>query len=43
MRVQATPRIAVDAGLGAHLSRPTPRWFATVGAAVAVGLPWRNR
>ena len=40
-RYQLSPRVAVDGGAGYRLTGDAG-WFATVGAAVAVGLPWRN-
>lgn len=39
-RYQLTPRIAVDGGAGVRLTGE-PEWFATFGAALSVGLPWR--
>ena len=42
-RVQLSPRIAADAGGGYRLTGDDRGWFATFGAAVSVGLPWRAR
>ena len=42
-RVQLSPRIAADAGAGYRLTGDDQGWFATFGAAVSVGLPWRAR
>ena len=42
-RVQLTPRLALDLGGGAHLTGDDQGWFATVGGAYVIGLPWRNR
>lgn len=42
-RVQLSPRIAADAGAGYRLTGDDRGWFATFGAAVSVGLPWRAR
>ncbi len=42
-RYQLSPRVAADAGAGYRLTGDDRGWFATVGAAVAVGLPWRAR
>ena len=42
-RVQLSPRIAADAGGGYRLTGDKRGWFATFGAAVSVGLPWRAR
>jgi hypothetical protein len=42
-RYQLSPRVAGDLGAGYRLNGPDRGWYATVGAAVAVGLPWRNR
>jgi len=40
-RYQLSPRVALDAGTGRRLTGDERGWYATVGAAVAVGLPWR--
>jgi hypothetical protein len=42
-RYQLSPRVAADAGAGYRLSGDDRGWFATFGAAVAVGLPWSGR
>jgi hypothetical protein len=42
-RVQATPRLAIDLGAGARLTGDDQGWFATVGGAWVIGLPWRAR
>ena len=42
-RVQLTPRLALDLGSGAHLTGDDRGWFATVGGAWVIGLPWRAR
>ena len=42
MRRQQGPRVAVDAGIGYRLSGEEG-WYATLGAAVALGLPWTGR
>ena len=42
-RYQLSPRVAGDLGGGYRLNGPDRGWYATVGAAVALGLPWRNR
>ena len=39
-RFQLSPRIALDGGAGYRLTGDQG-WFATFGAAVSVGLPWR--
>lgn len=39
-RHQVSPRVALDGGAGYRLTGAEKGWFATVGAAVAVGLPW---
>jgi hypothetical protein len=36
-------RWAVDAGIGRRLTGEAGGWDATMGAAYAVGLPWRSR
>lgn len=41
-RVQLSPRVAFDMGGGYRLAGEEPGWFATTGAAVAIGLPWRG-
>lgn len=41
-RYQLSPRLAIDGGAGYRLTGETG-WFVTVGAAVAVGLPWSER
>jgi hypothetical protein len=43
VRYQLSPRVAADAGAGYRLTGDERGWFATVGAAVVVGLPWRAR
>jgi hypothetical protein len=42
-RYQLSPRVAADAGAGYRLTGDERGWYATVGAAVVVGLPWRAR
>jgi hypothetical protein len=42
-RYQLSPRVAADAGAGYRLTGDDEGWFATVGAAVVVGLPWSRR
>jgi hypothetical protein len=42
-RYQLSPRVAADAGAGYRLTGDERGWYATVGAAVVVGLPWRVR
>jgi hypothetical protein len=42
-RWQLSPRVAVDGGAGYRLAGDEPGWFMTTGAAVAIGMPWRNR
>ncbi|HKG94714.1 MAG TPA: hypothetical protein VKA84_22565 [Gemmatimonadaceae bacterium] len=42
-RHQVSPRVALDGGAGYRLTGDDRGWFATVGAAVAVGLPWSPR
>jgi hypothetical protein len=42
-RYQLSPRVAGDAGAGYRLTGDDRGWYATVGAAVVVGLPWRAR
>jgi hypothetical protein len=42
-RWQATPRWALDAGLGRHLTGDDRGWYFTAGGAYALGLPWRRR
>jgi hypothetical protein len=42
-RVQLAPRLALDLGGGAHLTGADRGWFATVGGAYVIGLPWRAR
>jgi hypothetical protein len=39
-RYQLSPRVALDGGAGYRLTGDQG-WFATFGAAVSVGLPWR--
>ncbi|HCT58041.1 MAG TPA: hypothetical protein DGD08_12625 [Gemmatimonas aurantiaca] len=41
-RIQFSPRVAFDMGGGYRLTGEDPGWFATTGAAVAIGLPWRG-
>ena len=41
-RYQLSPRVALDGGAGYRLTGDTG-WFVTAGAAVSLGLPWRNR
>ena len=43
IRYQLSPRVATDAGFGIRLTGDDHGWFATFGAAVAVGLPWSPR
>lgn len=43
VRYQVSPRLAMDAGSGYRFGGHDRGWFATVGAAVVVGLPWRGR
>ena len=43
LRYQLSPRVAADAGGGYRLTGDDAGWFATFGAAVVVGLPWRGR
>ena len=42
-RVQLAPRLALDLGAGARLTGNDKGWFATIGGAYVVGLPWRTR
>jgi hypothetical protein len=42
-RYQLSPRVAADGGAGYRLTGDDRGWFATLGAAVVVGLPWRAR
>lgn len=42
-RVQLSPRVALDLGGGSRLSGDDKGWFATIGGAYVVGLPWRKR
>jgi hypothetical protein len=42
-RYQLTPRVATDAGVGYRLTGDDQGWFFTMGAAVAIGLPWTPR
>lgn len=41
-RWQATPRWALDAGVGRHLTGDDRGWYLTAGGAYALGLPWRS-
>ena len=43
LRYQLTPRLAVDAGVGARLNGDTRPWFITFGSAYAFGMPWSPR
>jgi hypothetical protein len=43
LRYQLSPRVAGDAGAGYRLTGGDEGWYATIGAAVVVGLPWRAR
>lgn len=43
VRYQLSPRVAGDMGAGYRLTGHEKGWFATLGAAVAVGLPWSRR
>lgn len=43
LRYQLSPRVATDAGAGYRFTGDDQGWFVTVGAAVAVGLPWSGR
>ena len=40
VRYQLSPRLAVDAGVGARLGTEPRPWFITFGSAFAFGLPW---
>lgn len=40
VRYQLSPRVAADAGTGFRITGDDRGWFATFGAAVALGLPW---
>jgi hypothetical protein len=40
VRYQLSPRLAVDAGLGARISGSARPWYVTFGSAYAFGLPW---
>lgn len=42
-RVQMSPRVALDVGAGSRLSGDDKGWFATIGGAYVIGLPWRKR
>jgi hypothetical protein len=42
-RIQLSPRVATDAGVGYRFTRGHEGWYATFGAAVALGLPWSPR
>lgn len=42
-RVQLTPRAALDFGAGSRLSGDDKGWFATIGGAYVIGMPWRKR
>jgi hypothetical protein len=42
-RYQFTPRIALDAGVGRHVTGEGQGWYVTSGSAFAVGLPWWPR
>ena len=42
-RVQLAPRLALDLGAGARLTGDDRGWFATIGGAYVIGLPWRGR
>ena len=41
-RVQVTPRVALDGGVGRRLTGADQGWFVTFGSAYAFGLPWRR-
>jgi len=43
VRYQLSPRVATDAGGGYRLAGDERGWYATVGAAFVVGMPWRSR
>ena len=43
VRYQLSPRVAGDVGAGYRLTGDDRGWFATVGAAFVVGMPWRTR
>jgi hypothetical protein len=43
IRYQLSPRVAGDVGGGYRLTGDDKGWFATVGAAVVVGMPWSRR
>jgi hypothetical protein len=42
VRRQLTVRLAVDAGVGRRLTGDSGAWYATVGTALAFGLPWHR-
>lgn len=42
-RVQLSPRVALDIGGGSRLTGDDAGWFATIGGAYVVGMPWRKR
>ena len=42
-RYQYDPRWAIDAGVGRRVTGREPAWYATFGAAYAVGMPWRGQ
>lgn len=42
VRYQLSPRVAADAGAGHRLTGADRGWYATVGGAVAVGVPWKR-
>lgn len=42
-RVQLSPRVALDLGTGSRLSGDDKGWFATIGGAYVIGMPWRKR
>jgi hypothetical protein len=43
VRYQLSPRVAGDVGGGYRLTGHDKGWFATIGAAVVVGMPWSRR
>lgn len=42
-RVQLSPRVALDVGGGSRLTGDDKGWFATIGGAYVIGMPWRKR
>lgn len=41
LRFQLSPRFSADAGVGRRLTGDERGWYATVGTAIAFGLPWQ--